>query len=386
MLFDEAPIGYHEIDVEGRLTRVNRTELAMLGYDEGEMLGRHVWEFILDCESSHGSVLAKLNGEMKAGSNYERTFVRKDGAKIDVMVEDFFLYGGGGNITGIRSVLQDITERKMTEDALRHALKMESLGLLAGGVAHDFNNILYVILGNTSLAMKRLTTSHAAYANVQKAQSAAHQGVHIIKQLLACSGNGKVSMKPMSMNNLLRENGSLLDIVVQKNVRMVMDLLPSIPPIVGDEGQLQQVVMNLIINAAEAIGTKPGTILCRTWMEDVESANEMEWVALDQSSVPGRFVMLEIRDDGIGMSRETLRRVFDPYFTTKRTGRGLGLSAFIGIIKTHHGGFRVQTEPNKGTAFQVALPAFSSQVAATPVCPMHGSKKKMGGCHVITIR
>jgi CheY-like chemotaxis protein len=125
--------------------------------------------------------------------------------------------------------------------------------------------------------------------------------------------------------------------------------------------------MNLIINAAEAIGTKPGTILCRTWMEDVESAEGTEWLVLDQSSVPGRFAVLEIRDDGIGMSRETLKRVFDPYFTTKRNGHGLGLSALIGIIKMHHGGIRVQTEPNKGTAFQIALPVASSQPAAIPV-------------------
>ena len=283
-----------------------------------------------------------------AGQNGHRRTVRASG---EPMFDDH------GSLLLVVGVVQDITERKKAEEAFREAQKMESLGLLAGGVAHDFNNLLQAILGNTALASRRLAQDHAAYPNVKRAESAAEQAAHITRQLLAYSGRGKVETKVVDLNELIRKNTHLLDVIIPKNVRFVMDLSQEAAATFGDEGQLQQVIMNIIINGSEAIGSRQGTLTCITRVIEITKDDRMEWLMTDESSLPGRYALIDIQDDGCGMSEDTLKKIFDPFFTTKRAGRGLGLPAVVGIIRGHRGGLRVRSTVGQGTIFQVALPA-----------------------------
>jgi nitrogen-specific signal transduction histidine kinase/CheY-like chemotaxis protein len=256
----------------------------------------------------------------------------------------------------------DITDRVRAEEALRQAQKTESLGVLAGGIAHDFNNLLVAMLGQASLALAQLPPESPARAPIEKAVKAAERGADLARQMLAYSGRGQFERRPIHLNTLIHENLHLFEVAVPKNVQLRMDLAEALPPIEGDIGQMQQVVMNLIINAAEAIGERPGTVRMITGMEDVRAGDDRLWRYTNKPLAPGRYVTLEVRDNGSGMDAETLSKIFDPFFTTKFTGRGLGLAAVLGIVRGHKGGLLVDSAPGHGTTFKLYFPADSAEL------------------------
>jgi PAS domain S-box-containing protein len=272
----------------------------------------------------------------------------------------------GTDRAAILGVSIDITEHKAADEALLRAAKEESLSVLAGGIAHDFNNLLAAILGHASLALKQLSAASPARHHVEKAAAAVERASDLTRQMLAYSGRGHFVVRPTDLNALVRENLPLLQVAVPKNVRLEKRLDGKLPPVDADVGQIQQVLMNLVINAAEAIGERGGTVAVATDVREVGPADGALWRASGQPLAPGPYVALEVHDDGPGMEPETIERIFEPFFTTKAAGRGLGLAAVLGVVRGHRGALSVESAPGRGTVFRLLF-APGSAPAATAV-------------------
>lgn len=250
----------------------------------------------------------------------------------------------------------DVTERKQAEVALRQTQKMESLGILAGGIAHDFNNLLTVIMAQTSLTLRRLDAHHPLRPNLEQSLAASTRAADLIRHMLAFSGKGRVEVRPLNLNDLVMANLPLIRAGLPKQVEIQADLDESLPLVEGDSGQLQQVVMNLILNGAQAIGERAGLVRVETAVQPITSETTLERDYLKQTLPPGHYVSLTVTDDGQGMDEETRNRIFEPFFSTKKSGHGLGLSAVLGIVQGHKGGIFVQSQVGKGATFRVLLP------------------------------
>jgi signal transduction histidine kinase/ActR/RegA family two-component response regulator len=254
-----------------------------------------------------------------------------------------------------------IAERRRIEQDLRQTQKLESIGVLAGGVAHDFNNLLVGILGNASLAMDVLPPDSPASPLLQDVVLAGHRAADLTRQLLAYSGKGHFNVKPLDLSDLVREISSLILPSIPKMARLRLDLRRDLPAIEGDSSQLQQLVMNLVINGAEAIPpNQAGLVRVTTYTSEVAEPLR----AIPPTEIPpGSYAVIEVTDNGAGMDAATLSRIFDPFFTTKFTGRGLGLAAALGIVRGHKGGIQVESAPGLGSTFRVYLPAKQGRAA-----------------------
>ncbi len=265
-------------------------------------------------------------------------------------------------IAGIVVNYRDVTERKRLEEQFRQTQKLESIGVLAGGVAHDFNNLLTGVLGNATLALDLLRPEHAAAPHVSEVIKAADSAAHLTRQLLAYSGKGRFVIQPVSLSDLTREMTALVRTSIPRTVELRLQLADNLPPVEADRGQLQQLIMNLVINGAESIPPeKPGSVSVATSVQSIDLTAERAASAGGELA-PGVYVSLEVSDTGRGMDVETQSKIFDPFFTTKFSGRGLGLSAVLGIVRGHKGAIRVRSAPGQGATFQVLLPA-SGRVA-----------------------
>ncbi len=267
-----------------------------------------------------------------------------------------------GAVRGVALSLEDVTERKRTEERLLQAQKAESLAVLAGGIAHDFNNLLVGILGNAGLALAELPPESPVRETVREIELAGQRAAELARQMLAYSGRGKFVVQPLSVNGLVEEMAHLLRVSVGAGVRLVLDLAPGLPAVVGDATQLRQVIMNLVINASDAIGSTEGMVRIRTSVVRGEPGL-FAGAAVAPEEPAEQYVVLEVEDTGAGMDEATLARIFDPFFTTKFTGRGLGLAAVQGIIRGHRGGIAVESTPGAGTRFRVMLPASEERAA-----------------------
>jgi PAS domain S-box-containing protein len=260
-------------------------------------------------------------------------------------------------IGGIVANYRDVTERKRLEEQLRQTHKLESIGLLAGGVAHDFNNLLTGMLGNATLALDALPPGDPCRPYIEEVIRAAENAAHLTRQLLAYSGKGRFVIQPVDLSELTRQITTLVRTSIPKTVQLNLELAPCLPAVDGDPGQLQQLIMNLVINGAEAIGDSPkGTVEVTTGVQAVDESYIRGGFTAGNLH-PGEYVSLQVCDNGVGMDAETQSRIFDPFFSTKFSGRGLGLSAVLGIVRGHHGALRVHSAPGKGTTFVVLLPA-----------------------------
>jgi signal transduction histidine kinase len=261
-------------------------------------------------------------------------------------------------------------ERRDLEDQLRRAQKLESLGLLAGGVAHDFNNLLTGIMGNASVAMEMLGGESRVRPMLHEILRTSQRAADLTRQLLAYAGKGKFLIEPLDVSELVRDISELLRSSVPRTIELALDLDGKLPPVEGDSSQLQQLVMNLILNAVEAAGVQPGTVRVSTSVRQVRPANRPGGFRPD-APVPGVYVQVEVRDDGCGMNEATKAQIFDPFFTTKFTGRGLGLAAALGIVRGHKGSIAVSSSEGNGSTFTVLLPAL--QVEAGSHAPTSGA-------------
>ncbi len=254
-------------------------------------------------------------------------------------------------------------EQLHLERKIAHSHKLESLGAMAGGIAHDYNNLLQSILGNIELASMKLDPGSLAHKYIEKALSSGNQAAHLTKLMLTYAGKGFIDKKEINLNDVVRENSDWLRPTDSSAISTNLCLSDELPAIHADEAYIEQVVMNLIINAREAIEKQPGLIRITTGARECDQAYLNDSL-LDEKPAPGQFVFLEISDNGCGMTAETLTRLFDPFFSTKFTGRGLGMSSVLGIIRLHCGALFVRSEPGKGTNFTVLFPVSEPVSAA----------------------
>jgi two-component system cell cycle sensor histidine kinase/response regulator CckA len=257
---------------------------------------------------------------------------------------------------GLALFARDITERKRFNEQLRQTQKLESLGVLAGGVAHDFNNLLVGILGNSSLAADALPRGNPARAMLEEVVTAAERAADLTRQLLAYSGKGRFVIELLDLSSLVEEITMLVQASIARTVQLRLDLTKGLPPIEADAGQMQQLLMNLVINGAEAIGDRPGTVTVATGLIEVDEPY-LRGMLLHAEISPGPYVFAEVQDTGVGMDQQTVAKIFDPFFTTKFTGRGLGLAAALGIVRGHKGAIKVYSTPGRGTTFKLLFPA-----------------------------
>ena len=353
-----------EMDTHGRFTYCNPRAAEITGYPLEELIGSTpaFLKGMADLEERH---LRAVSGGMPIRQG-EVTFNHRDGHPLVVEISGVPVFGPEGQVSGFRGVARDITERRQAEEVRRRleaqvqqAQKLESLGILAGGIAHDFNNLLVGILGNTDLALMDLPASSPVRESVQEIRTAAERAAELTKQMLAYSGKGRFVVESVDLNSVVRELSHLLESSISKKAELVLDFAPDLPGMEADATQIRQVIMNLLTNASEALGESAGIICVSTRALDLNRAF-LDRDSLDTRLPEGRYVSLEVSDTGCGMDEETQQRIFDPFFSTKFAGRGLGLAATLGIVRGHRGAIRVYSTPGKGTRFSLLFPARST--------------------------
>ncbi|MHB8883393.1 MAG: hybrid sensor histidine kinase/response regulator [Thermodesulfovibrionales bacterium] len=366
VIFDTSQAGIILVDPQGTIVFANNRMAEMFGMTLEELIGTSYPEHLHESEKSTGDDRMRrlIRGEIQSVST-ERHYVRADGSDFWGYLSGKRLESAEGDLKALVGIIADITERKQAEAEkldmerrLLHAQKLESLGILAGGIAHDFNNLLMAMLGNLELSLLQLPPVSEARAGIEEAVRAGKRAADLTSQMLAYSGRGRFEVEEIDINALVTENVNLLKIATSKTVTLNLLLDKTLPPILADATQIQQVAMNLIINASEALGERPGVITITTGLRDYDEAG-LSRSRIEKKPDPGRFLMLEVTDTGDGMDDETLQRLFDPFFSTKFTGRGLGMSAVLGIVKGHNGAIMVKTEPGNGTSVRVLLPLLS---------------------------
>lgn len=276
------------------------------------------------------------------------------------------VFDNEGMSLGHRACNRDVTERKQGEEErlqleqqFQHAQKLESLGVLTGGIAHDFNNILTVILGHCYMAREELIPDQGYKASFRQVETAANRAADLCRQMLTYAGKNPMVQTRVNLLLLIDEVAKMLHAAIKKNVSIMLELKQDVPHIKGDTGQIQQIIMNLIINAAEAIGDSNGTIRILL-TKAVFYGDQAEVDTFGSFIKAGRYACLEVTDTGSGMDEETQKRIFEPFYTTKFTGRGLGMSAIQGIIKSHEGMLFLSSSPGFGTTFKVLFPLSES--------------------------
>ena len=353
------------LDPKGLTVFTNRRMADILGYTSGEMLGRDAVDFVHPEENARAiaGFRSRILGDT---SPREYRCVRKDGATVWLDITAAPMRDDSGAVTGILAMCTDVTERKHADQQLRQTQKLESLGILAGGIAHDFNNLLVGIMGNASLALDTLTDLSAAHPMLRDVVSASERAAQLTRQLLAYAGRDQRAAAPVDLTSLVRELASLLGASIPKLVQLSLDLDGALPPVLADQAQLQQVVMNLVINAAEAIPENtPGVVRITTERRALRPDDYRLAIIPIETPAP-EYVAVSVRDTGGGMDLATQSRIFDPFFTTKFDGRGLGLSAVLGIVRGHHGTVTLETAPGAGACFTVLLPAAPEAALAQP--------------------
>lgn len=358
--------------LDGVVTDWNGAAERIFGYTAEEVIGQPLSVIIPPDRADEDE--SRLAG-IAVGATprpIETQRVRKDGSVVDVSLMISPIRDAHGTLIGYSKVARDITERKAAERQrreferkLQETQKLESLGVLAGGIAHDFNNLLTSILGNASLAAMSLPPASPATRFLRDIEKATGRAAELCTQMLAYASKGSFVAKPVQVNRLIAESERLLATSAGRTKTLRLNLAPDLPAALGDPSQLRQALVNLVINAGEAIGPGAGLVTILTGVErmDAEALAGLEH-AMEMREGP--HVFIEVSDTGCGMGEALRERIFEPFFSTKFTGRGLGLAAVLGIMRGHRGGVRVVSEPGKGSAFRLLLPCAEDGGRANP--------------------
>jgi PAS domain S-box-containing protein len=388
LALESAQMGTWSLDVSSRQLSWDERCANIFGFggssgsqiDDAEVIAR----IHPDDRAAHDEAIRKATSDPSNGA-YSQEFrvVALDGSVHWVASHGrVFSEGGADRRHAIRlvGVSMDITLRRHAEERERQAQKLDSIGLLAGGIAHDFNNLLTVIMGNASLNLaERPSCKHS-----QAILAASERAVYLTRQLLAYAGKGQFVVKIVNLTEIVSNSRALLSASVPKRVSLTFDLSNDLPCLEVDPGRIEQILMNLVINAGEAIPTKSDGL--------IEVATSTSEVAPDMARqhsqaydvAPGTYVCLAVRDNGIGMDEATVARIFDPFFSTKFTGRGLGLAGVYGIVRSSRGFIDVQSSPGAGSVFRVFLPA-SERTRSTDHAPIAVIEHHVGHATVLVV-
>ncbi len=349
---------------DSTITYVSPSCESLLGYKPEDLINTRSGKFVHpdDVEETM-AVINNAASQHDEHYRLEHRLRHKDGKYIWVETVGRLVYGPDDNLCEIQCTARDINQRKQAEEEklalerqVQQAQKLESLGVLAGGIAHDFNNLLVGVLGNADLALLDMSPESPARGRILDIEVAAKRAADLTKQMLAYSGKGKFIVNYIDLQSLIEETVHLLDVSISKKVVIRYDFAESVPPIEADATQIRQILMNLVVNASEAIGNKSGVVSIRTGAMDCDQAY-LDETCLDNDLPEGTYSYLEVSDTGSGIDDDTVPKIFDPFFTTKFTGRGLGLAAVLGIVRGHKGAIKVYSEPGKGTTFKALFPA-----------------------------
>jgi PAS domain S-box-containing protein len=349
-----------------RFVYLNSSAVSLFGGDStGQFIGEDVMgRFHPDSRQALTSEIQTLTALQKPFHAIDLICVRLDGSLVPVELSAVPI-----NFHGKRSALvfvRDITERRKAEEErlclekqIRQTQRLESLGVLAGGIAHDFNNILMIVMGHAELTLEKVSSMSNAHENIQEIINAAHRAADLCRQMLAYAGKAPSAFEVTDLSLLINQMTHLIQNSISNKTLLDLQIEPEISSIHADRGQIRQIVMNLIMNASEAIGDQKGVITVKTGVKKCDQ-NYLAKTALDSKPVTGMYVYLEITDTGCGIEADKKDRIFDPFYSTKFTGRGLGLAAVIGIVQTHRGAIDVYSEPGKGTTIKVLFPAMEN--------------------------
>ncbi|MCI0330704.1 MAG: ATP-binding protein [candidate division Zixibacteria bacterium] len=353
---DEAVIG---INFTGTIISWNHGAEKMLGYSALEAVGQTLSKLAsAGCSSELSTIMARVKSGTETDHG-EALLSRKDGRPIRVYLSTSFLKDDGGQICGAVTVCRDITEQKNLEEQFRQTQKIDTLGKLAGGVAHDFNNLLTIIMGRSQILKYQLNEKHPLWRDVDLILSTAKRAASLTGQLLAFSRKEAVQLKVIDLNDVVNVMEKMLRRLIGEDIELMIVKEEALKPVKADFGQLEQVIMNLVVNARDAM-LQGGKLI-------IETAN----VELDENYArthvggqPGPYVMLAVSDTGYGMDAEIRKQVFEPFFTTKEKGKGtgLGLTTVYSIVKQNKGNVWVYSEPGLGTTFKVFLPQVEEPV------------------------
>jgi two-component system cell cycle sensor histidine kinase/response regulator CckA len=359
-LFELMPGSVVLLDSKGYIRDANPYFCRAMCYSREELVGLHVTQI----SQENPEVIDRNVTRMIAGEvlQHEVTNVQKDGSLRFYELREAGVTLPDGSMS-ILAVSNDITDRKRAEQAklemerqLLHSQKMDSLGALAGGIAHDFNNLLAVIMSNIELAISDIPITSPAQNCLTDALLAGKRAAELTRQMLAYSGRGRFVTSEVDLSKLIWDLSDLLKVSISKSARLEFNLAADLPRTQADSAQLQQVLMNLVTNASEAIGDKPGVLTVSSSVRECDASYLAETRTVNKPN-PGRYIVLEVSDTGCGMDDAVRAKLFDPFFTTKFVGRGLGMSAVLGIVQGHHGAIMVSSKPRKGTVISVLFPA-----------------------------
>lgn len=346
-VFEDVNPAWERINSVQKADIRGRSPKEVLPPDEAEKAVAHFHQCITTGKPSTIQV-ALLKGESQQTMEMQLIPLVDDSGRIERMV----------------GFCRDITDEKASEEAIRQSQKLKSLGILAGGIAHDFNNLLTAILGNLNLAQVKIGASSPAGGFLENIERTIVKASDLTRQLLAYSGRGHFIVKPLDLSSVVHEMTHLLEVSIPKKILLEYRFAEHLPPIEADYAQIQQIVMNLVTNASDAIGEREGFISITTRCAEI-TEKFISATFPDQAIEPGLFVILEVSDNGCGMSRKVLDHIFDPFFTTKSTGKGLGLSAMLGILRGHRAGLKIYSEVDRGTVFKLFFPAAKDAVLPT---------------------
>jgi two-component system, cell cycle sensor histidine kinase and response regulator CckA len=366
-------------DLEGKYTSVNRAGQLSTGYTHEECLALNIADTIAPehVGKAREMMAKKLAGEV--GTAYEVELLAKDGKRIAVEVNTKLILQEGVPV-GVQGIARDVTERKHLEDQLRQSQKMEAIGQLAGGVAHDFNNLLTAINGYSSLALQRMNGNDPIRGYLEEIKKAGDRAANLTRQLLAFGRKQILQPLALNLNDIVTDMNKLLRRLIGEDIVLTAKLDPALKKIKADPGQIEQILVNLVVNARDAM-PQGGNLT-------IETANvelEREYVGKHVGVQPGSYVILSVSDTGTGMNDETQARIFEPFFTTKEKGKGtgLGLSTVYGIVKQSGGNIWVYSEPGQGTTFRVYLPQLLA--AAKPIEKVATEAAAPGGSETILL-
>ncbi len=365
------------INAQGEIIAWNKAISDLTGVNASDMMGKGNYEYAIPFYGYRRPVLIDLVMKHEEDVARQYLYVKRQGDRLvsETYLQDFRgrgrtwfwntaapLYDEQGNVAGAIEAIRDITSLKLVEEerlklqrSLYQSQKLESLGIMAGGIAHNFNNLLQVIMGNLELALMELPSYSPSRSGLQRALEAAQRAARISGQMLAYTGHRMFVPAEVDLNRLVRNNAALHKSPESEGITLKVELAEALPYILGDENQINQVITNLTTNAIESIGTLKGEVVISTGLMDCDSGY-LEANLLEERPAPGFYVYFEVKDTGCGMDSETVARLFEPFFTTKFTGRGLGLAAVYGIMTAHKGAVIVKSEVGAGTTVRVLFP------------------------------